>query len=254
LYYSIRDKNGNNVFSIEDSVFEKPIFIITATDYDSLGRLTKMYSAHSQIGFNIDVIDYQNDKRFAYKLESGIIYPFDRETFNSIKTREEFVSMEQFKNLENGIKFYGEFFEDTISKNYKKYKDSNGRYYYWCEDKDFDSWTRDTNYINSYPKNVKINRHIVTYSDNVKMSNFLLAKFIYNENNKLICQEDYDKNVLKNKTDYFYNKENELVSMIIHNYTESRKISTTIHKYNNKGEIRKTTQIDQKGNKKVINL
>ena len=154
-FYSEDDAHGNMIFS-KNVGMNGPITMISASEYDSLNRLTKTYFVHSNFGFTLteNVYDANAVKEYDYYIKNDTAFSYDREILNAINTRTEFVEMDVFVALKNGEKQLTniEYFDSANNKIKEVYLSEEG----------------DTTAINTYEfndKNQEIWFHMGTIED-----------------------------------------------------------------------------------------
>ncbi|GEM_PF-2784178 len=250
-YYFENDKKGNCIFSKNDGM-NGSITMIFVVEYDSLNREVKSYSAHSNIGFSINETEYLNDKviHYDYSIKSENSKDFDREILNKINSQKEFLEMPGIKKLTNGLKiktrievldsmknvkieYYLSEIGDTTSINYYKYNKNNDEIFFHYGTLGSDEWTWDIYSIYDEKNNLIENFRIST-EDGIKDTSEV-RKYFYNEHNKLISENYFNKNEFNSKTEYYYDKKMNLYKELFYEYQEFEIDVITKYKFNKNG-------------------
>jgi hypothetical protein len=218
-YFFENDKNGNCIFSIDGS--NDPITRIFAVEYDSLNRVAKLYSAHSNLGLSISENEYLKDKIIHYDYSFESKNPNDWESLNEIHSQKEFLEMPGLKELMNGLKiktsieildsmknieieYYLSENGDTTSINFYKYNKNNDQIFFHYGTLGSEEWTWDIYSIYDNNNNLIENFRIST-EDGIKDTSEV-RKYFYDDSNKLISEKYDYKNQFRTKTVYLYNK------------------------------------------------
>ena len=258
-YYYENDKNGNCIFSKNDGM-NGPITMVFVVEYDSLNREVKSYTAHSNVGFSIYETEYVNDKiiHYDYSTNSEKLKDFDRGMLNKINSQKEFLDIPAIKKLTNGFKiktsievldsmknveieYYLSELGDTTSINYHKYNKNNDEIFFHYGTLGSDEWTWDIYSIYDKKNNLIKNFRIST-EDGVKDTTEV-RNYFYNDFNKLISKNYFNKNVFRNKTEYYYDKKMNLYKELFYEDEENKIDVITKYKFDKKGvAIKKITK------------
>lgn len=261
----LTNRKGQIIFSKNDGM-NGPITMIFADDYDSLGREIRSFSVHSNLGYSIIEKEYKEGKihYYSFKIENEDDYPFDREFLNKINSRQAFVELAVFKALINGERELtaidvedtkGEIIEEIYvdeegnskSKNITEY-DSLGRekiFHYGINNQDI--WNWDIYYVYDDRGNMIQSYRISqpnTHPDTTEVYNYY-----FDENNKLISEDYYNKKRFGNRTVYETLKNGDRVEYFYEEDEDNVKVKT-IYSYDDKGILSKQIKWDYRNPKK----
>jgi hypothetical protein len=270
--YSENDKNGNLIFSKNDGM-NGEITMLFAAEYDSLNRKTRIFLAHSNIGFSLSEKVYDSNKiyHYEYKNKADTVDSFDRDTLNKINTRLEFLELHAIKALIKGKRQLNEieildaaknviaeiyFSEngDTSSINTHTYNSNNKEILFRYGLKSEEPWIWDIYYL--YDSSLNLIKSIRLSSKHGKMDTTEVYTNHYNSSNLMISKDYYNAKKFMNKTDYTYNTKKQLIKEYFFEREESILDVITYYLYNSNGKCYKKIQIDyrlpKKDRKKVL--
>jgi hypothetical protein len=265
LYFE-NDKNGNVIFSINQEM-NGPITMIFAIEYDSLKRETKYYWVHSNLGFFISEKVYENGcvKNYELKAKSDTAYAFDIEALKEIDSRAEFTDLMVFSEMESGNRILSniDFLDsadnvikeiylsengDTTSINYSTYNSNNQETFYHHGDNNDEFWVWDI--FNLYDEdNNLVKSFRISSSDGIKDTTEYY-NYIYDKDNRLISHNFSFKNGFTNRTDYYYNSNNQVILELFYEDSETELKAKTIFRYDGKGNVKKKVLFDYRNPKR----
>lgn len=268
-YYQENDKRGNKVFSknlkMGDSITD-----LSVTEYDSLDRKTRIYSVHSNIGFSIWDIVYNDHSisHYGYIADSIDKNSYQRDSLNKINSQKDFFELKAFKQLLNGRKklnrneildsnkniiaeIYFSDQGDTLSINTRDYNANNKLvlFRYGVKSKTPGTW----DIYSIYDSNLNLTKSIRISLNNGVKDTTEISLYHYNSFNKLTSKYYYYKNTLRDKTEYFYDKNNKLIEERFYKGEETELALIRKIKYDKNGNILKQTKQHFHGNEKTEN-
>lgn len=265
-YYSEEDQNGNDVFS-KNVGMNGPITMIFANDYDSLNRITKSYWVHSNLGYSLSETVYTNNsiENYQYKLKIDTSFNYDRDLLNTINTRKEFLDLKVFYFLQNGERrltnvdyldsldniiqeIYFSENGDTSSINTYVFNDKNEETSFHKFTLDSEDWSWDIYYL--YDENSNKIKSTRISNSNGKKDTTEVYSYFYNDRNLITLENYYYKKQFRNKSEYSYNNNNQITSVLFYGDEEDIVDAKTIYKYSKKGKVTKKIIYDYRVNKK----
>jgi hypothetical protein len=259
-FYSEDDARGNMIFS-KNVGMNGPITMLSASEYDSLNRVTKSYSAHSNIGFYLteNVYDANTVMSYEYISKTDTSFSFDRAVLNLIKTRKEFIEMDVFVALKNGERqlrnieyvdasnniikeVYISENGDTTGINTHQFNDKNQEIWFHIGTIDSELWTWDIYYEYDEHSN-KIKSSRVSSSDGIRDTTEVY-RYYYNEDNLLTSETYYYEKTFRNKSEYSYNEKKQVVQVLFYEGEETILDAKTIYTYSKTGDVTKKTIFD----------
>jgi hypothetical protein len=265
-FYYENDKNGNTIFSKNDGM-NGDITMLFISEYDSLNRETRIFFAHSNIGFSLSEKVYDSTKiyHYEYEGEKDTINSFERDTLNKIDSQLEFLQLNAIKSLLKSKRQLKEielvdsmgnviteiyFSEngDTSSINSHVY-DSNNKeiiFHYGLRNKE--PWVWDIYYL--YDNSFNKIKSIRLSSKNGIKDTTEVYTYHYNSQNLLFSEDYYNKKQFINKTDCFYNKNQKIIEEHFYEGEEFVLDVKTNYKYDKDGNLIKKVQKDYRQQKK----
>lgn len=265
LWYE-NDKNGNMIFSKNDGM-NGDITMLFVSEYDSLNRETRIFFAHSNLGFSLSEKIYEPNKiyYYEYKVETDTLSSFDRETLNKVNSQFEFLQLNAIKILLKGKKqlteveildsvknvmteIYFSEIGDTSSINSYVYNTLNKEIAFHYGLRGNEPWIWDIYYL--YDNNSNKIKSIRLSSENGVKDTTEVYTYHYNSQNILVSKEYCNKRKFINKTDYFYNNKGQIIEERFYETEESILDVTTSYKYDKNGNFYKKVQRDFRQPKK----
>lgn len=266
--YDENDRHGNTLFSINNGM-NGPITMIFASDYDSLSRETKEYSVHSNFGFSLGENVYEKSciRHYAYEEAPESSVSYDRESLKKIRTKKDFTGLEAFRILEKNKRHLSriEFLDsanrvvkevyfsdtgDTSSIHNYKYNSKNQEVFFHYGTPGDEFWTWDIYY--EYDQNGnRVKSFRISSSEGAKDTSEIY-NYAYNAQNMRVSDSYYHKKAFKNRTDYFYNKNNQLVTKLFYEGDEAVLDVKTTFEYAKEGYVKKKTQTDYRSDNNGI--
>lgn len=266
-YYYENDASGNTIFTKNDGM-NGPITMLFVDEYDSLNRETRTYSAHSNIGFSIWETVYESNKISHYEYISDSLNEtsYHRDTLNKINSQKEFLESASIKQLLKGVKQLTEmdildsnqnvvteiYFSDngdTSSINTRVYNSMNKEILFRYGVKNDGPWSWDI--YSNYDSHSNLTSSIRLSPNNGVMDTTEIYTFQYDASNQLTSKYYYYKKDFKNKTEYTYNKNNQVIEARFYEGDEYTLDVLTTYKYKKNGMLARKTQSDYRGSGKV---
>ena len=249
-----------------------PITMISASEYDSLNRLTKSYWVHSNLGFylNENIYEEKCTKGYKYEIKNDTTFSYDRQTLDKIHTRKEFIEMDVFFYLQNGQRRLSniDYFDslnnkikeiflsengDTTAINTYEFNDNNQEIWFHKGTLGSETWTWDIYYTYDENSN-RIKSTRVSSSNGIKDTTEV-RNYIYNDNNLKTSENYYYRNTFSNKSEFLYNKKEQIVTVLFYERAEDILDVKTIYKYYKNGDVKKKIIFDyrkEKNNQKEV--
>lgn len=259
-FYFENDRNGNVLFSVNNNM-NGPLTMIFASEYDSLNRETISYSVHSNFGYFLAEKVYGPGYiyYFNYDEKLGSTFPYDQKTLEKINSKNDFIQLKVFMQLKNSSKhlnlievldaannktkeIYLSEKGDTTQINYYRYNSKNQQTFFHYGSLSDLSWTWDIYDVYDKSGN-RIKSYRVTSTNGVNDTTEVY-NYLYNAQNKLVSENYYYKGAFQNRTEYSYNKKNQIIRELFYEGNETKLDVKTLFRYDNKGNVRKKTQCD----------
>jgi hypothetical protein len=266
-YYYENDKKGNCIFTKNDGM-NGPITMLFESEYDTLNRETRTYSAHSNIGFSVSETVYQTNRilHYGHFTDSGNVNSYERSSLNKVQSKKQFLRLEAIQQLLRAEKRLVEievldssknviaeiyFSEkgDTSTVNTRHYNSSNKQILFNFGVRNNEPWIWDIFFRYDNKSNL-IKSIRLTPTNGVKDTTEITS-YCYNGFNLLTSETYYYKKEFRNKTQYIYNKNHKILVERYYEGDKSKLSVVTLYKYKN-GILSEKIQRDFRNSKKDL--
>lgn len=258
-YYFDNDARGNEIFS-RNYGMNGPVVMLSASEYDSLDRMVRSYWAHSNVGFSLHETVYEGNEVRSYRfmLSPDTAYTLDNQTAESIRSQQDFLSLEAVRALNAGEKrlshievldsagrvtteYYLNDKGDTTSINTYRYDDRGKEVLFHYGTIGSEDWTWDIHSV--YDDSANLARSFRTVVKDGLADTTEVYNHVYNARNQKISDNYFYNGKFMNKTDFYYNKQGRLVKELFYENEESTVDVITTYKYK-KGRYHQKTERD----------
>ena len=248
----VYDKRGNLIFSKNDGM-NGPLSMICYSEYDSLNREVRTASVHSNFGYSYQENVYRDQQIFHYISvdDNPAADTFTRECLARIRSPEDFQALSAIsrlkarkkqltliKELDEASNVLTEIYlsekGDSTSINRFRYNDRNKNIYFHMGSLKDETWQYDIHYLYDDRSN-QIRSFRV--SGNALKDTTEVYNYKYNERNQLLSDNYYYKGQFRNRTDYYYNAQHQLVKELFYQDTESTIDAVTTNRYDSEGRL-----------------
>lgn len=269
-YIELNDVRGNLIF-LKSGGIDEPSTLITYSEFDSLNREIKTYSAQSDFGYSYHENIYRDNKIFHY---NSLDDPAGRDSFSQehlrqVRSSEDFLSLDGVKRLAGRKKrlvlineldtagnvvteIYLSEKGDTTSINNFRYNDHNKNTYFHMGSVNDETWRYSVYYI--YDNNLNQIKNF-RVPDNAITDTTEVSNYTYGNHNQLLSENYYYNSKFGHRTDYYYNSKQQLVKELFYEGEESVVDAVTTYKYDSQGNLSKKTIVDNlkpKGSRKEV--